>query len=237
MFDGLDEILVEQDRIEAATKIEQFAACFGNGNSIIINSRIPSYMLAQLTGFEHYTIQQLDATQISEFVLKWCRQVEGNSNTQNSQALVSTLLRNPNLLSLSTNPLMLSLICLTSLQGIPIPNRKADLYDICIRTLSSSWEAKKGFNGILDEPQRFETIKKLAFSFLEQKKITATEYEVLTLLENILVEQQLSKDDPKTESISIFRAITERSGIWLRESQTLMGLFIMDFATTCPHSA
>ena len=70
MFDGLDEILNEQDRIGVAAQIEQFTACFGEGNTVIVTSRIPSYRLSQLTGFEHYTIQQLSGKQISKFTKK-----------------------------------------------------------------------------------------------------------------------------------------------------------------------
>lgn len=227
MFDGLDEILLEQDRIEAATKIEQFAACFGEGNSIIVTSRIPSYRLVQLTGFEHYTVQQLFKTQIKEFITKWFQLVDGNCDGESSQALISILFEDANLLTLSTNPLMLSLICLISLQGIPIPKRKADLYDICIRTLSSSWEAKKGFNGVLSEPQRFDIIKKLAFAFLDQKKVSATEYEVISLLDEFLVEQQVSEEDPKNSSYNIFKAITERSGFLVEREPNNFGFVHM----------
>ena len=212
MFDGLDEILIDQDRIEVATKIEQFAASFGVGNTVIVTSRIPSYRLAQLTGFEHYTLEQFQKAQISDFITKWFRIVEENTDCQtSSQELISTLTKDPNLLSLSTNPLMLSLICLISLQGIPLPNRKVDLYDICIRTLCSSWEAKKGFSGLLSDPQKFEAIKKLAFLFLDKKIISSTEYEIISILENILEGQQVPKNDLDNSSGAIFKAITERS--------------------------
>lgn len=212
MFDGLDEILNDQDRIEAATKIEQFAASFGERNTIIVTSRIPSYRLAQLTGFEHYTLEQFQKGQISDFITKWFQIVEENTDCQTGgQELVSILSKDPNLLSLSTNPLMLSLICLISLQGVPLPKRKGDLYDICIRTLSSSWEAKKGFSGLLSDPQKFEVIKKLAFLFLDKKVISSTEYEVISLLDNILEEQQVPKNDVDNNSSTIFKAITERS--------------------------
>jgi hypothetical protein len=212
MFDGLDEILNDQDRIEAATKIEQFAASFGEGNTIIVTSRIPSYRLAQLTGFEHYTLEQFQEEQISDFVKKWFQIVEENTDCQTGgHELISMLCKDPNLLSLSTNPLMLSLICLISFQGVPLPKRKGDLYDICIRTLYSSWETKKGFNSLLSDPQRFEVIKKLAFLFLDKKIISCTEYEVISLLDKILEEQQVPKNDVDHISSTIFKEITERS--------------------------
>ena len=212
MFDGLDEILNDQDRIEAAMKIEQFAASYGEGNTIIVTSRIPSYRLAQLTGFEHYTLEQFQNTQISDFIRKWFQTVEENADCQTGgQELVSMLSKDSNLLSLSTNPLMLSLICLISLQGIPLPKRKGDLYDICIRTLCSSWEAKKGFSGLLSDPQEFEAIKKLGFLFLERKMISSTEYEVISLLDNIFEEQHLPRNEVNNRSVKFFKAITERS--------------------------
>jgi hypothetical protein len=122
---------------------------------------------------------------------------------------------------------MLSIICLISLQGIPIPKRKADLYDICIRTLSSSWESKKGFDGFLNEPQGFDIIKKLAFSFLEEKKITATEYEVISSLEELLGEEHLSKAKTQNSCHNILRTIAERSGLLVEREPNTYGFIHM----------
>ena len=223
MFDGMDEILNEQDRIGVAAQIEQFAACFGEGNTVIVTSRIPSYRLSQLTGFEHYTIQQLSGKQISKFTKKWFGLVKEKFGSENRQELLSMLLGDPELLILSTNPLLLSIICLIGLQGIPIPKRKADLYDICIRTLSSSWESKKGFEGFLNEPQGFDIIKKVAFSFLEGKKNTATEYEIISSLNDLSFFEQLSKCKTQNSYHSILRTIAERSGLLIEREPNTYG--------------
>ena len=223
MLDGLDEILSEQGRIEAATQIEEFAACFGEENTIIVSSRVPSYRLAQISGFDHYAIQKLDMDEISDFVSKWFEIVEEVKGSDDSKRLISLLKNDMNLLSLSMNPLMLSLICLVGLQGIPMPKKKADLYDICVKTLLSSWESKKGFEGILSEPQRFEILKKLAYFFLKEGKVTATEYEVSSFIENMLREAHSSEEEIRDNIMAILKNITERSGLLVEREPNTYG--------------
>ena len=228
MFDGLDEVLREQDRIEVASQIEQFAACCGLENTIIVTSRIPSYRLAQISGFEHYGVRRMDLPQISLFVSKWFKVLEGTEESDEGNKLMSLLSNDSNLLSLSTNPLMLSLICLIGLQGIPMPRKKADLYEMCVRTLLSSWEAKKGFEGVFGDSQRYEIIKKLAFLFLHDRRVTATEYELSSGLEKILREAHPTGEQRISDDIAmLMKNITERSGLLVEKEPGVYGFVHM----------
>lgn len=223
MLDGLDEILNERGRINAASRIEEFAACFSEGNTIIISSRIPAYRSVQLSGFDHYTIQKLNHNQISNFMSRWFEIVEGIKGSDESRRLISLIINDTMLLSLSMNPLMLSLICLVGLQGIAIPRNRADLYDICVKTLVSSWETRKGFKGVLSEPQRFEVLKRLAYFFLEKKKITATDYEILSFIEQSLKRASLSENERRDQARALLKNMTERAGLLIEREPKVYG--------------
>lgn len=223
MLDGLDEILEERDRISVASHIEEFGACFGEGNTIIISSRIPAYRTAQISGFSHYAIQKLDRNQISDFISRWFEIVEGVKQSGQGKRLALLVNHDANLLSLSMNPLMLSLICLVGVQGIPIPRKKADLYDICVRTLLSSWEAKKGFKGVLSEPQGFEVLKRLAFWFLKERRITVTKYEISAFIEQELEQGGLLEEVRQSQALGLLRNMVARAGILIEREPNVYG--------------
>jgi energy-coupling factor transporter ATP-binding protein EcfA2 len=222
MLDGLDEVISDTDRLLIASRIEDFVACFGERNIIIVTSRVPSYRNTQLSGFEHYQILKLNPNQIFEFIPKWIKSVEGDKQSDDSKHLISLLKNDRNLLSLSGNPLMLSLICLIGIQGIPIPSKQADLYDVCIKTLVSSWESKKGFHGSLGEPQKFEILKRLAFYLVQERKITATEYEILSLIDRFL-EKTNKLENKQGQTRTILKSMSERAGLLIEREPRIYG--------------
>jgi adenylate kinase family enzyme len=223
MLDGLDEILDERDRIEASSRIEEFAACFSEGNTIVVSSRISAYRNVQMSGFDHYKIQRLTQGQVSDFISKWFENVEGVKESYESRRFISLVISDTKLLSLSMNPLMLSLICLIGLQGIPIPRKRADLYDVCVKTLISSWEARKGFQGVLTEPQGFDALKSLAYLFLEERKVTATEYEILSFTKKFLKKANLSEDEIRDQARVLLKNMTERAGLLVEREPNVYG--------------
>lgn len=223
MLDGLDEILSEKDRITAASNIEEFAASFGKDNIIIVSSRVSAYRPVQISYFNHFMIQKLTLSQIREFISKWFQMVEEREQSDEYKRLIHQLTSDVGLLSLSANPLMLSLICLAGLQGIPIPRKKADLYDMCVKTLLSSWEVKKGLPSKLSEPQRFDILKSIAYNFVEKRWITATEYEILSFIEKKLENASLTDSQRKDLAIVLLKHLIERSGLFVEREPNIYG--------------
>lgn len=223
MLDGLDEILSERDRISAASNIEEFAACFGKDNVIIVSSRMSAYRMAQISNFGHFMIQKMTLPKMKEFMTKWFQMVEGVDQSEECKRVINQLASDVGLLSLSANPLMLSLICLAGLQGIPIPRKKGDLYDICVRTLLSSWEVKKGFQPKFNEPQKYDILKAIAFDFIEKRRVTATEYELRSFIEEKLESFQLSASQRMDVAAALLKHIIERSGLFIEREPNTYG--------------
>src|SRR5260370_9355599 len=78
LLDGLDEIVSADDRRSVVRQIEEFVRRYDNApNRFVMSSRLAGYRSAPLgEPFAHYTVQEMNKTQIHCFLERWCRAVE-----------------------------------------------------------------------------------------------------------------------------------------------------------------
>ncbi len=167
LLDGLDEASDDALRRRVAKNVYTFIHndVFAEGrnaqhhNRFVISSRIASYEPGELDHFVHYTLCDLSDEQIRHFLEMWCPAVERHqflslhkkgltddqilraerSGTLRYQQLTEILDKNPNIKRLAVSPLMLTILALIHRQGIPLPQRRVDLYRVVTRTLLESW--------------------------------------------------------------------------------------------------
>ncbi len=157
LLDGLDE--VQQGRAHLATKVERFAAdVVSHGGKLIVTSRIVGYREAPLNAHDWrlYTLLDFDRSNIETFAEKWCLAFEcgtlGNTDEAKAsaererQGLLDALDANPGVARLAANPLLLTILALIKRQGVNLPNRRVELYELYLKTLITSWSRARALD-------------------------------------------------------------------------------------------
>jgi HEAT repeat protein len=143
MFDGLDEIFDPQLRESTIEEIANFATQQYPNAKIVITSRVVGYDPDRLRGvkFQHFTLQELDKSQIQKFIDKWYQLALGEDPQQEQlkQRLKDAIDRSPAIQNLANNPLLLTLMAMLNRQG-SLPNQRVDLYDRASRLLLHNWD-------------------------------------------------------------------------------------------------
>ncbi|MBU7043936.1 MAG: HEAT repeat domain-containing protein [Theionarchaea archaeon] len=153
LFDGLDEIINESERVDLSRKIEQFIGQYEN-TKMIITSRPAGYRLASLIGsIPHYTLAEFNEEEIRELLRKWFFFLDKIEEERFDLAIAEEKAKNlgdiiikerkGRILKLARNPLLLTILILTHRVGKTIPERRVEFYDYAVKTISGSWEKWK----------------------------------------------------------------------------------------------
>ncbi|NEO37962.1 MAG: NACHT domain-containing protein [Moorea sp. SIOASIH] len=146
LLDGLDEVAEEAKRHDVVKRIENFLGQFDR-NRAIITSRPAGYRrdFFRTEEFPHYQIQSFDDQKISAFIDNWY-----NSRFQDQaeaerwkHSLRKALDDNDRITLLARNPLLLTIIALIHRYQAVLPKERFELYNCAVKTLLTSWDAKK----------------------------------------------------------------------------------------------
>jgi formylglycine-generating enzyme required for sulfatase activity/energy-coupling factor transporter ATP-binding protein EcfA2 len=150
LLDGLDE--VQGNRSQMITRVEAFAAeAVRQHNRLVVTSRVVGYRESPLNSkkWTLYTLLDFDREAIEQFAARWCLAFEKSTlgDTPEAHALAeaerASLLEaidlNPGVAQLASNPLLLTILALIKRQGVSLPNRRVELYELYLRTLISAW--------------------------------------------------------------------------------------------------
>jgi predicted NACHT family NTPase len=158
LLDGLDEIVNADDRRKVVERIEDFIRYHDNRpNRFVITSRIAGYRSAPLSNpFVHYTVQEMDDTQIHHFLKRWCTAVEAAQTPDLSQETRDVVVRreidgimkavqsSPGVHRLAANPLLLRTLALIHRTGAQLPQKRIELYKLAADTLAHTWRMAQG---------------------------------------------------------------------------------------------
>src|SRR6266487_3315943 len=152
LFDGLDEVVDQDERRRLIDAIEEIAQHY-RGNSILVTSRPVGYELFGFSTrwFTHGTLQEFDDEQIHLFLKRWYTNILRLSplpydDQKELESLYQTLKGNPRLHTLARNPLLLTII--TTLHRTErLPDRRVHVYDRCADLLLDTWSRRRGTNG------------------------------------------------------------------------------------------
>lgn len=166
LFDGLDE--VRGDRLALIRCLEAFVREWdAPGNRFIATSRIAGYDDAPLDDslFLRVTIQPLDDDGIRAFITRWSSAYEqaGAQELPTDAATAARELQrriesrahdlsmavftNPNVTTLARSPLLLTILALIHHQGASLPDRRVDLYRLCVEALAETWNRARSLSG------------------------------------------------------------------------------------------
>ncbi len=166
LFDGLDE--VRTNRRALVSCLEAFAREWdAPGNRFVATSRIAGYDDVPLDEgwFRRTTVQPFSNDDIRQFALQWSRAYEqagmpahaGDPDlaeaelqrraSEHAHLLTATIFANPNVTDLARNPLLLTILALIHNQGTRLPDRRVDLYRLCVEALAETWNRARSLSG------------------------------------------------------------------------------------------
>jgi HEAT repeat protein len=161
LLDGLDEMLTYHDRAAAAHAVTEFAAAYP-ASRVIISSRIAGYTPNMLpASFTPITVAPFDHDAIKQFTRQWSLAFEAiglptytelpldlrRRAELRAESLTTAATSHPGVKRLATNPLLLTLLALIHHQGTRLPNRRTELYRLCIEALAETWNLARSLSG------------------------------------------------------------------------------------------
>ncbi|MFD0417313.1 NACHT domain-containing protein [Streptomyces sp. NPDC127108] len=151
IFDGLDELTDTSLRTAVVDMVEAFSHAYPT-TPILVTSRRVGYEMAPLdeTLFTVSHLSPFDSNQQEEYVNKWFSHVRRSSGEGDMTGRF--LVEASHASDLTSNPLMLGLMCALYRGEGYIPRNRPDLYRRCSEFLFERWDASRG----ITTPKPFE---------------------------------------------------------------------------------
>ena len=133
------------------------------GNQFIFTSRIVGYKEVRITGkkIKEVTILNFEENEIKQFIEHWTELIENisyedniiakNSAKKIKEELLYAINRNKGVRDLASNPLLLTILCLMKKKGVPLPERRVQLYDKYVEILLDYWNQVRNIEDITPE--------------------------------------------------------------------------------------
>jgi energy-coupling factor transporter ATP-binding protein EcfA2 len=184
LLDGLDE--VQANRRFLVRLVQDFAAEYipepkdgeapVTGNRLAVTSRIVGYREAPLGGprWRTYTLVDFGREEIERFAECWTLAFEcavlgdtelaGQAARRERDELLMAISANPGIERLASNPLLLTILALIKRQGVSLPRRRVELYELYLRTLINAWNKARSLDErpVGPEMDYLETVQVLA---------------------------------------------------------------------------
>jgi hypothetical protein len=242
LLDGLDEIVSADERRGVVERIEDFVRRYGpRANRFVITSRIAGYRSAPLgEPFAHYTVQDMDETQICHFLERWCQAVEDAETPElplqerervarrEIEGIMKAVQNSPGVRRLAANPLLVRTIALIHRTGAQLPQKRIELYKFAADVLARTWRTAQGVpeSALVIEEYLTPLLATLAYWLHAQKPTgIATEREVYAVLGEEwahLHDLPWNPDDPSpkiTEEVKKFlAAVREHTGLFVERA-------------------
>ncbi len=146
IFDGLDEILAEEDRERVAHQIVGFAISYPKVR-IIVTSRPIGYRRKILSdaNFRHFTLQELDGRQVVEFVDRWygiALSDRPDEARERRDRIIRSVMESRSVRQLARNPMLLTILAIIG-RHQEIPRERWKLYEHAASVLTHHWDINK----------------------------------------------------------------------------------------------
>jgi len=188
LMDGLDEITETPLRLKVTEQVMDLIARYPN-NRYIVTSRVVGYQESKLGGtFVHYKLMPFTKEEIKIFTNQWYKSIASNTDKnfehaqEQADSLYNSISRNPSVLKLATNPLLMTIISMIHYQGKKLPSKRVELYEISTETFLEHWVQLRitDEKQLKDKAEIIEIIAPIAFEIHKTKSnalIEETEFE------------------------------------------------------------
>jgi predicted NACHT family NTPase len=177
LMDGLDEITETSLRLKVTEQVMDLIARYPN-NRYMVTSRIVGYQEAKLgTTFSHCKLLPFREEEIEIFATQWYKSIADHSDKNYEHAgfladtLYNSIKRNPSVLKLATNPLLMTIIAMIHYQGKKLPSKRIELYEISSDTFLEHWVHLRisDESQLKDKSEILEILAPIAFEIHKSK--------------------------------------------------------------------
>lgn len=257
LLDGLDEVVRADDRQRVVRSLEEFIRCYDDvPNRFIITSRSAGYNEASLSNtFAHYALQEMEETQIRQFLASWYPTTETARFPQEAAvtrekrsrheiaSLMTVIQTVPGVRRLAANPLQLDILAQLHRTGASLPSRRVELYNQVTEALTHTWRSAQGVppsivsevSPLFGQPHITYLLSRLAY-WLHKKKPGgfAREREVCRELGREwtrLTDKVWHEENPDIEKVvkQFLRAVREQTGILVEDAPHHYGFVHLTF--------
>lgn len=158
LLDGLDEVRKWETRLAILQHVENDLLKRYPRNRFIFTSRIAGYDRARLgPPFRHCTVLPFDDEEVRRFAQQWSLAFEMTGKNeaearppaaQRAKELIKDIFATPEVRSLASNPLMVTILALIHHQNVRLPERRVKLYELCVQALAETWNKIRQQNAI-----------------------------------------------------------------------------------------
>ncbi|HEV7922243.1 MAG TPA: DUF4062 domain-containing protein [Thermoanaerobaculia bacterium] len=172
LFDGIDEIFEPAEQETITRQIAELAEAYPAAR-VIVTSRVIGYRRTLLTqaGFRHFTLQDLDEQQVTDFVTQWYALTLSNRPDE-AKARVDRIRKSfaasSSIRQLAGNPMLLTIMAIIG-KHQELPRERWKLYDHATSVLVQHWDVhrylvNKDLDPVMDEDDKKELLRRLAWA-------------------------------------------------------------------------
>src|SRR6266849_3673415 len=186
--------------------------------SLVVTMRKASYRQHKpLVGFTALEVMNFRFEDVKHFVHNWYDAAYDLYAEEKSADLIKLLDTNPRLQTMAANPLLLTLIMLAYEDHLVLPERRAELYQICIETLLAKWDARREISRGWEfkTEQKHQLLKVIAWHFHRKRQRYFTEHDLLQVIAEFLA----AINFPAERNNDILQEIESEQGV-LKEQAT-----------------
>jgi predicted NACHT family NTPase len=230
LVDGLDEVRqVDNDRV--IREIEKVSTRYDD-NYFVITCRIAAneYKFERFTEVE---VADFDEKQITEFANKWFQA----KDPIKAQQFVEKLEQNPRIKDLTTNPLLLTLLCLLFGESTDFPSNRSDLYQDGVDVLLKKWDGTRRIErdlvyNKLSLKRKQDLLSKIALETFEKGNYFFKERLVEEYISDYIQNLPDAQTDPQAlllDSKAVLKSIEAQHGLLVERARGIYSFSHLTF--------
>jgi hypothetical protein len=231
LIDGLDEIHNDADRMVFVDHLEAFLDEYKNVRMIVTSREAGFNLVApSLARFcERWRLAPLENEAITSLCIYWHRLMIGDTPAAivEGQDVASAIVRNIALRRLAENPLLLTMLLVVKNGAGGLSPDRVTLYGRAVGVLLNTWNIRG--HEPLNPREAVPQLSYVAFKMMQEGKQTATERELLILLEeareNLPHIRRYAKDSPH----DFLKRVELRSSLLLEAGHQIEGGMTVPF--------
>jgi hypothetical protein len=225
LMDGLDEITDTPLRIRVTEQVMDLLARYPY-NRYLVTSRIVGYQESKLGGdYKHFKLMPFRNDEIKLFSEQWYKCIAQHTDedykhsSEQAESLYSSILRNPSVIHLATNPLLMTIIAMIHYKGKKLPNKRVELYDISTETFLEYWVQLRmdDESQLKDKNEIIEILAPIAFDIHKNKSnalVEEKEFRESFITNFKKIHTNTSDEDARKECKEFIRFLRQQTGFF-----------------------
>ena len=240
LWDGLDEVADVEERGKVASWLDGvIESPEWRGNISFVTARPAGYQGAQLSWSQVLEVQPFAFEDTRRFISQWYHATEvvssGNKDNETvrrraadeAHALLTALQDHPRLSDLTSNPLLLTMICMVHRYHGALPGSRGQLYAEICQFLLERWRQQRGVTDPYSGNQKLQVLRPLAAWMMDnQTKQISTEM-LLQVIDDPL--SRIGVASGRDPALAFFKRLQEESGLLLERELDTWGFAHLSF--------